>query len=100
MFEFLPWLLGLSIPAVFWWQSLGARWVARRAAIKACEQADVTFIDELVFQRLSLGRGTLKRRYRFEFYRRGDRRYTGWVDMHGQRVVHIEMDPHPFSDFG
>lgn len=97
MFEFFPWLLGLALIAIFWWQSLGARWTARRAAIKACGQADVTFIDELAFQRLALGRGALKRRYRFEFYRRGDRRYTGWVDMHGPRVVHVEMGPHPFD---
>lgn len=97
MFEFFPWLLGLSVLALFWWQSLGARWAARRAAIAACKEAGVTFIDELVFKRLSLGRGALKRRYRFEFYQRGDRRYTGWVDLHGQRVVHVEMGPHPFT---
>ncbi|MBO9470639.1 DUF3301 domain-containing protein [Endozoicomonas sp. G2_2] len=97
MFDFFPWLIGLSILGLFWWQSLGARWAARRAALRACEDAEVTFIDELAFQRLSFARGTLKRRYRFEFYRRGDRRYTGWVDMRGQRVEHVEMDPHPFG---
>ena len=63
--------------------------------LRACEDAEVTFIDELAFQRIWLGRGTLKRRYRFEFYRRGDRRYSGYVDMHGQRVAHIEMEPYP-----
>ncbi|MES1941038.1 hypothetical protein T5B8_12393 [Salinisphaera sp. T5B8] len=95
MFEFFPWLIGLALVALFWWQSLGARSAARRAALAACEQAEVTFIDELAFQRIWIGRGALRRRYRFEFYRRGDRRYSGHVDMHGQRVAHIEMEPYP-----
>lgn len=95
MFEFFPWLIAFAVAALFWWQSMGARWAARRAALAACENAEVTFIDELAFQRISLGRGALRRRYRFEFYRRGDRRYTGYVDMHGQRVAHIEMEPYP-----
>lgn len=103
MFEFIPWLLMLAVIALLWWQALGARTRARRAALAACEQAQVTFIDELALRHFMLGRDRrgawrLKRRYGFEFYRRGDRRFRGEVEMHGERVARVELEPYPFED--
>lgn len=100
MFELAPWLIGLAIVALIWWRQMGARSAARRAAQTACEDAEVRFIDELAFKRIGLARDSrgawrLMRRYGFEFYRRGDRRYAGTIEMHGQRVARLYMGPRP-----
>ncbi|KEZ77767.1 DUF3301 domain-containing protein [Salinisphaera hydrothermalis] len=100
MIDLAPWLLGLAIVALVWWRAMGARSAARRAAQAACEEADVIFIDELAFKRIGFsrdGQGSwrLTRRYGFEFYSRGDRRYAGTIEMHGQRVVRVYMGPRP-----
>lgn len=97
LFDYFPWLIGTALVAIFWWQSLGARSRARRAALAACEDARMTFIDELAFDRIGLGRGFIKRRYRFEFYQRGDRRYGGIVEMNGLHVAQVQLEAHPFS---
>jgi len=100
MFDAFPWLLGLSVVALLWWQAMGAKTHARNAALTACEEAEVTFIDELAFKGLSIGRDAhgrpcIKRRYGFEFYRRGDRRYAGTIEMHAERVAQVQLDPYP-----
>lgn len=100
MLDLAPWLLAAAVIALIWWRAMGARSAARRAALKACEDADVTFIDELAFKRIgprrdSRGAWHLARRYGFEFYERGDRRYAGTVEMHGQRVVNVFLGPRP-----
>ena len=100
MLELAPWLIGLALVALVWWSAMGAKARARAAARAACEDAEMLFIDELALKRLHLardahGKRRLARRYGFEFYQRGDRRYTGTIEMHGQRVAHIEMEPYP-----
>ncbi len=101
LFDLLPWLLGIAIGALVWWHTLGARTIARRAARQTCRDHGVYFIDELAFRRLSLGRGRhgrgwrVRRHYDFEFYSRGDRRYSGCVDMVGLRVERVQLGPHP-----
>ncbi|WP_158583466.1 DUF3301 domain-containing protein [Salinisphaera sp. Q1T1-3] len=102
MLELAPWLLGLAVVALVWWRAMGARASARRAAQNACAEADVIFIDELAFKRLGLtrdrtGHWRLARRYGFEFYQRGDRRYAGTIEMHGQAVAHVYMGPRPID---
>lgn len=100
MFEIAPWLIIIAIIALAWWRQMGARSAARRAAKNACAEAEVIFIDELAFKRISLSRdehGTLHltRRYGFEFYKRGDRRYSGTVEMYGQVIHRVYMGPRP-----
>lgn len=95
-------LLVLAIIGLIWWNTLGARTRARRAARNACKQVDVRFIDELAFQRVRLVRDrqnlvAIIRTYGFEFFVLGDRRYGGQVTMRGHRVDEIRMDPHPFT---
>jgi len=103
MLELAPWLLAGAVLALIWWRAMGARATARRAALKACEKAEVIFIDELAFKRIGLARDAhrswrVARRYGFEFYDRGDRRYSGTILMHGQRVADVFMGPRPLHD--
>jgi hypothetical protein len=100
MFEVVPWLILLAVLALIWWRQMGARTAARRAARAACADAEVRFIDEVAFKRIGFtrdeqGRWRLTRYYGFEFYQRGDRRYTGTVEMYGQRVNRVYMGPRP-----
>src|SRR5699024_11186086 len=48
----LPWLLLAALVSLCWWSALGAKMKARRAARRACEQAQVRFIDELALRQL------------------------------------------------
>jgi len=102
MFDAFPWLILILVLALLWWQAMGAKARARAAALKACEEAEVTFIDELAFKSIALGRDAhgqpcVKRRYGFEFYRRGDRRYGGEIEMHAQRLAAVHLDPYPVA---
>lgn len=102
--DILPWLLAGGVIALIWWDALGAKIAARRAARHACEDAEVRFIDELALRRLTLKRvhyrgghraWHIRRVFRFEFYWSGDTRHTGHVVMHGQRVASVQLDPYP-----
>lgn len=102
MLELFPWLVGVALVALFWWRAMGARSAARRAARRACEEAEVIFIDELAFKRIGAARDAqgqwrLARRYGFEFYRSGERRYAGTIEMHGARVARVYMGPRPMA---
>lgn len=95
-------LLLLALGGLAWWNTLGARSAARRAARRACAEAGVGFIDELALHRIRPGldgRGNpcLKRAYEFEFFVAGDRRYGGEVALEGHRIVRVHMEPHPFA---
>lgn len=102
--DVLPWLLAATVISLAWWSALGAKMKARRAARRACEEAEVRFIDELALQRLYPSRIAypsghkvwhIRRVYRFEFYWGGEMRHSGRVIMHGQRVVSVQLDPYP-----
>lgn len=100
MINLFPWFLALAVLGLCWWRAMGAKSAARRAAQQACEQAEVIFIDELAFkgfkpERDRQGHWRLMRRYGFEFYRRGDRRYYGTIEMHGTSVARVYMGPRP-----
>lgn len=100
----VPLLLAAGVIALVWWHALGAKMAARRAARRACNEAEVRFIDELALERLTIGRARrrdgrralcIRRVYRFEFYWGGELRHSGHVEMHGQRVASVQLDPHP-----
>jgi len=102
--DVLPWLLAAVVISLVWWDVLGAKIKARRAARRACDDADVRFIDELALRRLRPARVRypnghrawhIRRLYRFEFYWGGDMRSRGQVVMHGQQVVSVQLDPYP-----
>ena len=82
----------------YWWDTVGAKEVARRAGLKACNNADVQFLDDTVAkQKIWLNRNeqghlTLCRYYIFEFTHLGDQRYQGHITLQGKKVNDIQMD--------
>lgn len=93
-------LLGL----VGWWllRNLGLRDQAMRLVRNHCQRSDVQLLDESIaltgmrIARNRRGRPNLVRRYAFEFTVTGEHRYDGYIDLHGQQLLHLEMAPHPF----
>ena len=84
------------------WRGLGARDRALAMVRQHCDRSDLQLLDEsIALTRLRLGRNQrsrlgLIRRYGFEFTVTGERRYPGWIELHGQRLLRIELAPHPF----
>lgn len=84
----------------FWWNTLGVKPLALRAAQRHCEEMGVQLLDEsIVFQRARLKRdrqGGLRvlRSFGFEFSTTGDARYRGRVELLGQRLLQVELEPH------
>jgi len=82
----------------YWWDTIGAKEVARQAGLQTCNNADVQFLDDTVSrQRIWLKRNvqghlSICRQYTFEFTHFGDERYKGEIILHGKIVNHIQMD--------
>lgn len=95
-------LLILAVAAGFWlWRTLGLRDRALALVRQHCRQADVQLLDESIYlNKIRFARSgvrlALVRRYGFEFTVTGKRRYHGHIEMHGVRLHHIELAPHPF----
>ncbi|MGD8785314.1 MAG: DUF3301 domain-containing protein [Thioalkalispiraceae bacterium] len=91
-------LLGLLL--WLWWDGLAAKEVAHKESKRLCESAGVLFLDDSVaLSRLRLcrqrnGRVGLYRRFGFEFSTDGEQRYTGYVDMLGEKILQTHMDPY------
>jgi hypothetical protein len=89
----------LLLGAAIWFvsDSLKAREIAHAAARRACEQAQVQFLDDTVAQsalrvaRDAEGRATLERHFRFEFSTTGDDRQQGRVRLLGNRVQDVNL---------
>lgn len=96
-FDFIA-VLGIAGLLLFWWDSLGAREVARRTGKLACEKHEVQFLDDTVtiarirLRRNELGQLRLYRAYRFEYSYSGEDRGIGEIEMLGRRVVNISTD--------
>lgn len=94
-------LLGAVIGA-WLWRALGARDRALGMVRQHCERSDIQLLDDsIVLTKLRLGwnqrkRLGLIRRYGFEFTVTGERRYSGWIELHGLQLLKIELPPHPF----
>ena len=93
----LLFVLVLLALLAFWWDSLGARQVARLAGRRACEREEAQFLDDTVavsrirLQRDGRGRLMFYRQYRFEYSRSGEERLRGQVDLLGKQVLRVEM---------
>lgn len=87
---------------VWIWRGMGLHDQALLIARGHCKKAGVQLLDESVaLSRLRPGRSLrgrpgLLRRYAFEFTVTGERRYTGFVELHGQFLQRVELAPHPF----
>lgn len=75
--------------------------LARRYAQAFLEEQGLQLLDQSIILesvRLSRYRGMpcLRRKFRFEFSRRGDRRYYGWITLNAWAKEHTELQP--FTD--
>ncbi|MFA6014878.1 MAG: DUF3301 domain-containing protein [Gallionellaceae bacterium] len=84
----------------FWLSSISVLELARNAAMKACADAEVQFLDDTVarvglnLSRDESGRRVFRRIYRFEFSETGNTRIEGQVIMLGYAVESVAMDPY------
>ena len=92
-------LLLLTALGWFWFDSLRALEIARNAGRRACNNANVQFLDDtvagiaLALVRNMSGRRQLRRTYRFEFSETGDTRLEGQVVLLGDKIESVTMEP-------
>jgi hypothetical protein len=90
-------LLTLLAGAGLWLDAMRARELARATAARACERAQVQFLDDTVaLHRLRLRRDTagqmrVERRYHFEFTDSHEHRYRGALTLHGRQVLDVSL---------
>lgn len=95
-------LLGLAAAAGYWLEAMRSKELARAAGKRACEQAQVQFLDDTVelvrvrAQRDGGGRLGFRREYRFEFSDDGAARRRGELVLQGRRVLRVALEPHRF----
>ncbi|HEU4655671.1 MAG TPA: DUF3301 domain-containing protein [Steroidobacteraceae bacterium] len=87
-------LLAVGFVAWFWQNSLGARERANAAALEACQQLGLQFLDGTVaFARISVARGggffRLKRTYVFDYTATSIERRQGFVVLLGNDVQSV-----------
>ncbi|MBI5429951.1 MAG: DUF3301 domain-containing protein [Nitrosomonadales bacterium] len=93
-------LLLLAALGWFWSASLRALEIARKAGKRACDEANVQFLDDtvagigLALVRDDAGRRVLRRSYRFEFSETGNTRLEGSLVLLGSRVESVTMEPY------
>lgn len=96
----LLFLLLLAALGWFWFDSLSALEIARKAGKRACDDAHVQFLDDtvagiaLALVRGKSGRRVLRRTYRFEFSETGNTRLEGRLILLGDMVESVTMEPY------
>jgi len=91
-------LLVVVAGSAYWLDGMRAKELAREAGRQACDKIDAQFLDDTVVlhrvrpARLASGSVALRREYDFEFSINGAVRQQGAVAIHGQTVVHLELD--------
>jgi len=93
-------LLLLAALGWFWFDSLSALEIARKAGKRSCNEANVQFLDDTVagialgMVRDNSGRRVLRRTYRFEFSDTGDSRLEGRLILVGGKIESVELEPY------
>lgn len=95
------WICVIASLALLWWQNLKMREIALVAVKRYCDREGLQLLDQSValkkinFKRdQHSGNVVLRRNYKFEFTSTGDERYSGMVEMHGQRLAGITTEPY------
>lgn len=95
------WICAIASLALLWWQNLKMREIALVAVKRFCNREGLQLLDQSVaLKGMSFtrdqhsGRVVLRRAYKFEFTSTGEERYSGTVEMHGQRFKGIETEPY------
>jgi len=87
----------LILLAWLWFDGMQARERVFEHARRVCDESGVLLLDQSVALvslrpvRRPDGRVSLRRGYRFEFSREGDRRYTGYAWMLGSRIESVHL---------
>lgn len=82
----------------FWWDSRGVAELAIAAAMRSCDQHDVTFLNDTVgwkkirLKRNRQGQVQIQRFYFFEFASDMQQQYTGEIIMLGHKVSKVSLD--------
>ncbi len=85
---------------LYWWNATRTKEIARRGGRRACENAEVYFLDDTVaISNIRLrwdDRGRLKfyRKYKFEFTSDGSYRYSGEIIVFGKEIERVTMEPY------
>jgi len=96
----LLFLLILAAFGWFWFNSMHALEIARKAGKRTCDEANVQFLDDTVARtalalvRDKSGGRVFRRVYRFEFSETGNSRLEGQLIMLGDRVESVTMEPY------
>jgi len=96
----LLFLIVLAAFGWFWFDSMHALEIARKAGRRICEDAHVQFLDDtvagtaLALVRDKTGRRVLRRTYRFEFSETGNTRLEGQLIVLGDRIESVTMEPY------
>lgn len=98
----LFWLLLAGLFVWYWWRAKAIKDSVLQAALSYCKKMDVMLLDDAVylrglwFKRDPEGQLRVWRRFLFDFTSTGEERYCGRIIMLGQRIIHMELDPHRF----
>lgn len=93
-------LLGLAAIGGYGFDALRSQELARAAGRRACEQAQVQFLDDTVelvrvrVRRDARGQLAFRRDYRFEFSDDGAVRRRGEIEMHGRQLLRVVLEPY------
>jgi len=93
-------LIVLAAFGWFWFDSMHALEIARKAGRRICDDAHVQFLDDtvagtaLALVRDNTGRRALRRTYRFEFSETGNTRLEGQLIVLGDRIESVTMEPY------
>ncbi|WP_273203209.1 DUF3301 domain-containing protein [Marinobacter subterrani] len=96
----LFWLFVAGFAIWYWWRAKAIKDAVLQAAKRYCKSMDVMLLDDAVFlrglwfKRDDQGRLRVWRRFLFDFTSTGEERYTGRIIMLGQRIQHMELEPH------
>ena len=97
-------LILLFLVAWFLWTGLRCKELACEAGQTHCTRHNVQFLDHTVERRKLLLTKDHKnnpcwfRSFNFEFATTGEHRYEGQIEMYGQHLKSIKMDPYPESN--
>lgn len=93
-------LLGAIAATGYWLDAMRGKELARAAGRRACEQAQVQFLDDTVelvrvrVRRDARGHLGLRREYRFEFSDDGADRRGGEIALLGRQVLRVVLEPY------
>jgi len=85
---------------VIWWKNQGFKQMALKLAQRRCEELGLQLLDQSValrgfkFVRNPSGQWVARRRFVFEFTSTGDERYQGSIELLGNRLLNLELEPH------